>query len=187
MDYVHNIAQIGGFSSQSMPAVQIYYPEMNGGKMFNNGSVPDSCIPYDEEYYNDKTNSKVQNLAPVDLNDFYDGGDFKQNGNSGSGGRSPVDLNNFYDGGDFKQSNNRRDSHIINYGSQHYCASGSSVPCGSATAYRSMSSYCRQNREMNLRNGLYEPNGNNSNQNNLNGFPTYSDNYSYPNRRNSYW
>lgn len=130
------------------------FVQMNGGKMFNNGSVPDSCIPYDEEYYNDKTNSKVQNLAPVDLNDFYDGGDFKQNGNSGSGGRSPVDLNNFYDGGDFKQSNNRRDSHIINYGSQHYCASGSSVPCGSATAYRSMSSYCRQNREMNLRNGL---------------------------------
>lgn len=56
-----------------------------------------------------------------------------------------------------------------------------------------------------------EPNGNNSNQNNHNGFPTYSgkfvpppdnhlntyyvfydfydfsDNYSYPNRRNSYW
>lgn len=127
--------------------------QMNGGKMFNNGSVPDSCIPYDEEYYNDKTNGKVQNLAPVDLNDFYDGGDFKQNG-SGSGGRSSADLNNFYDGGDFKQSNNRRDSHIINYGSQHYCASGSSVPCGSATAYRSMSSYCRQNREMNLRNGL---------------------------------
>lgn len=126
---------------------------MNGGKMFNTGSVPDSCIPYDEEYYNDKSGSKVQNLAPVDLNDFYDGGDFKQNG-SGSGCRSPVDHNNFYDGGDFKQSNNRRDSHIINYGSQHYCTSGSSVPLGSATAYRSMASYCRQNREMNLRNGL---------------------------------
>lgn len=29
MDYVHNIAQIGGFSSQSMPAVQIYYPEVS--------------------------------------------------------------------------------------------------------------------------------------------------------------
>lgn len=119
---------------------------MIGGKSFNEGSVPESCTPYDERYYN-KSDCKSRSCAPVDLNDFYDGGDFKENGKLGA----PVDLNHFYDGGDFKQSNNL-DSHVVNYGSQHYVASGSSIP--SRSAYRCINRQSRQNREMNLRNGL---------------------------------
>lgn len=119
---------------------------MIGGKAFNEGSVPESCIPYDETYYN-KSDTKSQSCKPVDLNDFYDGGDFKENGKLGA----PVDLNHFYDGGDFKQPNNR-DSHIVNYGSQHYVSSGTSVP--SPSSYRCIARQNRQNREMNLRNGL---------------------------------
>lgn len=46
MDYVHNYAQIGGYSSQSMPAIQVFYPEVSDSSISNCLDLPYSGVSF---------------------------------------------------------------------------------------------------------------------------------------------
>ncbi|KAH8412119.1 hypothetical protein KR222_011881 [Zaprionus bogoriensis] len=143
MDYANNYAQIGGYGL-SMPAVQLFYPEMINGKSYAEDASDRSRSQYDDSHFKPDIMKAIDVNTPVDLNHFYDSGNFKEIPKSAA-----IDLNHFYDGGDFKQPNvsDRHNNHTVDYGSQHYVS-------GSASSYRCMARQSRRDREMRARNGL---------------------------------
>ncbi|KAM8717668.1 hypothetical protein ACLKA7_004375 [Drosophila subpalustris] len=171
MDYTNNYAQIGGYG-MSMTPPQLFYPEMNGSQGYEQGSAMDILKPRYDSYYKDDYKQNEERVRGV-RNNYYDGGDYKH----GQKGEA-IDLNHFYDGGDFKHpQENRRDSHNVDYGSQHYVAN-------SASGYRSYARQTRRDREMLARNGLYSPRDGCSRRNE---YPSYNDDTGHSSSRNSYW
>ncbi|XP_062142047.1 uncharacterized protein LOC133850087 [Drosophila sulfurigaster albostrigata] len=163
MDYVNNYAQIGGYG-MCMPPPQLYYPEMNGGKGYEQGSAMDVLNPrYESSYYKDERKRN-----------YYDGGDYNQGGGHKA---EPIDLNHFYDGGDFKHPSDRDNRHDVDYGSQHYFAN-------SPSAYRRYAQENRRCKEMHARNGLYSPRDSSYRHNT---YPNYSDDITRGSSGNSYW
>ncbi|KAL7739457.1 hypothetical protein ACLKA6_011322 [Drosophila palustris] len=171
MDYTNNYAQIGGYG-MSMTPPQLFYPEMNGSQGYEQGSAMDILKPRYDSYYKDDYKQSEERVRGV-RNNYYDGGDY-EHGQKGEA----IDLNHFYDGGDFKHpQENRRDSHNVDYGSQHYVAN-------SASGYRSYARQTRRDREMLARNGLYSPRDGCSRRNE---YPSYNDDTGHSSSRNSYW
>ncbi|XP_034472540.1 uncharacterized protein LOC117780211 [Drosophila innubila] len=171
MDYINNYAQIGGYG-MSMPPPQLYYPEMNGSKGYEQGSAMDTMSPRYDSYYKENYNRNEERVRNVHSN-YYDGGDYKHGQKN-----EAIDLNHFYDGGDFKHPReNLRNNHSVDYGSQHYVTN-------SASGYRSFARQNRRDREMQARNGLYFPRDSCSRQNE---YPSYNDDIGHSSSRNSYW
>lgn len=168
MNYINNYAQIGGYEL-SMPAPQLFYPEMNGSKGCEQGS---ELSPRYDSYYKDDY-KKSQDSIRDDPHNYYDGGDYKQGKRN-----EAMDLNHFYDGGDFKYpQENMRDIHNVEYGSPHY-------KINSASGYRSFARQNRRAKEMQARNGLYAPRDNCRINND---YPSYSDEIGHSSNKKSYW